>query len=942
MPFVRKTDSQGSQPQTDSRKLFIGRTDELHFFVQDILKPEEPTQNIISIWGQGGVGKTTLLSRFIDEAHSVNFQDYLLTALVDERQTTSMSIMEKFANQLHFDGEFGKALKHYKEALRTQQTDREMLQDTLVQRMPTFAGAAVEGVPFVGPLLGEGVKATTEHLMDRRNNIQRHKDTVLLEDPVHALTRAFVDELNHLAETQVLVGSRRYKKRRVVLFFDTFEQLAIEAAPWLLDYFLPADIDGNIVLVIAGRDPIERTMPDDTKRWLPYSDNRDIYWIPLNSFTEDETRAYLTKRNITDSERIATIWQLSQGLPLYLSLLTSNPRGKVDPTADVVANFLRWIPEREQIKRQLALDAALFSRSFNQDDLEAFTYLPEPEQPAFNRWLIGQPFVRPQDGRYIYHDLARELFRRHLYQHSRRGYYATRKALADHYQRLLAEIQEEHDREFYRSPEWLELMIALGYQLLLLPDEGSQIKAVEQFLKVHKHARTEQTGEIVTVLRELTQEQPANLANSKARQTARYLLQYIGDSPKSLELVAATDYLLKLVVHVPAFPTELLANIYRRRGGGYMYLKEYERAIADFDRALELDPNNIQAYLNRGRLYFGLKQYQEAIANLEHAIKLDPDNGTAYFYLGLVYRALNEHQQVIAKFDRIVELNPNSPIVYRRRGRTYSLFDEYERAIADFNRALELDPNSIGAYGSRGQAYNHFEEHQLAIADFNRILELESQSAWAYHIRGRTYLEHLKEYQRAIEDFNRTIELDPKYSWAYDGKGLAYLLLKDTKSAKANYVAGWEQDLDVTTTQLDHGWAGINCGWMAEWCEMCQERPNTHMAERLETIAATDPENLVAYACRGVAMWLSGYHENAMAELEQAIQIEPRDCDSYFWKGIICLSLGKEERAIEAIEKALEQGLPPILLTPLRWFEQDKPEFYEQYVVPLLARYDLL
>ncbi len=49
MPFVRKTDSQGSQPPTDARKLFIGRTGELLFFVQNILKPEEPTHNIISI-----------------------------------------------------------------------------------------------------------------------------------------------------------------------------------------------------------------------------------------------------------------------------------------------------------------------------------------------------------------------------------------------------------------------------------------------------------------------------------------------------------------------------------------------------------------------------------------------------------------------------------------------------------------------------------------------------------------------------------------------------------------------------------------------------------------------------------------------------------------------------------------------------------------------------
>src|SRR6266851_1555664 len=233
MPFVRKTDSQGSQPPTDTRKLFIGRTGELLFFVQNILKPEEPTHNIISIWGQGGVGKSTLLSRFIDEARSADFKDYCLTAIVDELQTTPANIMEKFATQLHMQGAFEKALKHYKKALRTQQTEREMMQDTLVQRMPTFAGAAIEGVPFIGPLLGEGVKATAEHLLDKHHDVQKRKDVALLEDPVNELTHAFVDELNRITDTQIFPSSGRVKNRKVILFFDTFEQLAAEAVPWL-------------------------------------------------------------------------------------------------------------------------------------------------------------------------------------------------------------------------------------------------------------------------------------------------------------------------------------------------------------------------------------------------------------------------------------------------------------------------------------------------------------------------------------------------------------------------------------------------------------------------------------------------------------------------------------------------------------------------------------
>jgi hypothetical protein len=193
------------------------------------------------------------------------------------------------------------------------------------------------------------------------------KDAERMEDPVGDLTNAFVAELNRLTEILVTVSATRAKqRRRVILFFDTFEHLAVACAPWLLDYLLETEVSSNVVVVIAGRDPLEHSTPDDPKRWLPYRDSSIIYSISLDSFTKEETQSYLTERGIIDPERIETIWQLSHGLPLYLGFLTSNPQGKVDPTANVVANFLRWIPEQEQVKRRLALDAALFSRPFNQ------------------------------------------------------------------------------------------------------------------------------------------------------------------------------------------------------------------------------------------------------------------------------------------------------------------------------------------------------------------------------------------------------------------------------------------------------------------------------------------------------------------------------------------------------------------------------------------------
>src|SRR5437667_7282618 len=75
MPFVKKNTSKGSLPPDDARKIFVGRANELHFFTEHILKPEDPAYNIISIYGDGGVGKSTLVNRYIEMVHSPAFQD---------------------------------------------------------------------------------------------------------------------------------------------------------------------------------------------------------------------------------------------------------------------------------------------------------------------------------------------------------------------------------------------------------------------------------------------------------------------------------------------------------------------------------------------------------------------------------------------------------------------------------------------------------------------------------------------------------------------------------------------------------------------------------------------------------------------------------------------------------------------------------------------------
>jgi tetratricopeptide (TPR) repeat protein len=965
MPFIKKADSQGSQPPTDASKIFIGRTGELLFFKQNILMPEEPPHNIVSIWGQGGVGKSTLLARLIDEAHSAEFKDYCLTAIVDERQTTPTSLMEQFAEQLHIAGKFEKALRQYKEALRKLQGEPDTPQDTFSQRAPDFAGAATEVIPFVGPLAREGVKVVAGHLLDTYHTVQAGKDKERLENSIEDLTRAFVLELNQLTDTRVSLRAQRVKRqRRVILFFDTFEQLSLEAAPWLLDHFLQADISNQVILVVAGRDPIERSTPVDPKRWLPYLDDGTIYSISLDSFTEEETRAYLAQRGITDPTRIDTTWQLSRGLPLYLSLLTSNPQGNVDPTKDVVDNFLRWIPQQEQIKRRLVLDTALLSKPFNQDDLEAFAYLPEHERNSIYDWLIGLPFVRSssEDGRYNYHELAQELFSRHLYQRSRNVYYATRRVLADHYQRLLSKIQEEGNEQLYRSSEWLELALAPVYQWFFLPDEASHVKATEQLLSTYRHTNKEQDQEIVRVLRKLSEEQTTKQANPAAIRLVKQLLRFIETDQDSQETLVAASSLLQELIQKSLFPQALLALIFSKRGNAYGSFKNYQQAFADFERALELDPDYAFAYRSRGWAYYWLKDYQLAFADFNRALELDPIDPYGYHSRGWAYDALKNYRQAIADFDRAVELDPNFSWSYCGRGWVYDDLKEYQQAIVDFNYALELEPNYTYAYIGRGWAYYWLKDYQLAFADFNRALELDPNYIRAYHARGWA-CGHLKNYQQAIADFDHALELDPNYFRAYCGRGWVYHQLKDYQQAIVDfdhalelvpndawtyrlrgYTYLWLKDIQQAKADFTKSWeldpSDIRNGWMMKWTEMCLDRCAPSTAEWLDKIVAIDPRLYTTYVCRGTAQYLSKHFEEALAELEQAIQLEPEEWPAYFWKGMACASLDWDKDAIAAIEKALELGLPPVLLAPLCWFERDRPKFFEKYANPLLARFE--
>ena len=229
-----------------------------------------------------------------------------------------------------------------------------------------------------------------------------------------------------------------------------------------------------------------------------------------------------------------------------------------------------------------------------------------------------------------------------------------------------------------------------------------------------------------------------------------------------------------------------LTVAYSNRGNAYYDLEGYNEAIADYNRAIELDPKCATAYSNRGTAYSGLNKYDEAMEDYNRAIELDPNDATAYSNRGTAYYDLERYNEAIADYNRAIELDPKYATVYSNRGTAYSGLNKYDEAIADYNKEIELDPNFAMAYYNRGIAYSGLNKYDEAMEDYNRAIELDPNAAKAYNNRGVAYY-GLERYSEAIADYSKVIELEQNIDIAHANLGNSLFMIEDYDNAEKEY-----------------------------------------------------------------------------------------------------------------------------------------------------------
>jgi tetratricopeptide (TPR) repeat protein len=220
------------------------------------------------------------------------------------------------------------------------------------------------------------------------------------------------------------------------------------------------------------------------------------------------------------------------------------------------------------------------------------------------------------------------------------------------------------------------------------------------------------------------------------------------------------------------------ASAYDSRSALYMSQHEPEKALADLNKEIELEPNNAEYHEHRGMLYHIQKDLAMALADYDKALALDPNNARVYDSRGRLYASQENLAKALSDFSAALRLDPHNAEYYYHRGEIYEIQNKLPQALADYTKSLEMAPNDSKyaqlALGSRGNVYLRQNNLEKALADADKAVQMYSDNARAYNNRGHVYSLR-NDWDKAVADYSKAIKLDPNFVYAYNGRGNAYL-----------------------------------------------------------------------------------------------------------------------------------------------------------------------
>ena len=164
----------------------------------------------------------------------------------------------------------------------------------------------------------------------------------------------------------------------------------------------------------------------------------------------------------------------------------------------------------------------------------------------------------------------------------------------------------------------------------------------------------------------------------------------------------------------------------------FYYEKKFYEAIEQWQQAIKINPNYIEAFNGCGNAYKNLNKLNDAVKNFKKAIHIEPKYLEAYFNLANVYIKLEKFDEAIAISNKTIELDNTISHAFNGKGLGLMKLKKFDEAISNFKKSITLNPNDANVFFNLAATYEKIEKWEEATDCFVKVLKLNPGNRDAY------------------------------------------------------------------------------------------------------------------------------------------------------------------------------------------------------------------
>jgi len=194
--------------------------------------------------------------------------------------------------------------------------------------------------------------------------------------------------------------------------------------------------------------------------------------------------------------------------------------------------------------------------------------------------------------------------------------------------------------------------------------------------------------------------------------------------------------------------------VYQSLGKIYQQRKDWLKAIDEFNKAIELNPRDVDSYFQLSQSYYSLGMMNEAAQAAQATLSLRPNHLRSLLFLALYFKSKKDIKESLVYLEKAQQMYPLNRQVRLEYADTLVTAEDYERAIQIYQQLLAEMPENPQVYNKLGLVYFYLDDYPKAIEYLEQEVSLQ-ESADSYFLLGAAYgklerypeaVNHLKKY----------------------------------------------------------------------------------------------------------------------------------------------------------------------------------------------------